>query len=138
MAKSRPVTDLSGAWAGVYNYPGHPEPEHFDAVIHDAAGALTGTTHELARLMMPAREVDATLDGWHRVGEVSFVKTYDPPAGEGMEPIAYTGHTNADSTEISGTWKIRWMQGTFLMIRQQPKAEEIAEKRLAEIGAGRT
>ncbi len=132
-----PKTDLTGAWAGVYNYPGHPQAEHFDAVLYDSGGILTGTTHEHARLMSPARELTATIGGRHAVGEVAFVKVYDQPAGSGLLPISYGGHTNEDSSEISGSWTILGMRGTFLMIRQRPRAEELAEQRLAEMTAPR-
>lgn len=143
MRKSPPKTDLSGAWAGVYNYPSHPQAEHFDATLADAAGILTGTTHEVARLLREPLRLTATIDGSHRAGEVRFIKIYDQNAGDDVRhPIAYDGHLSADGTEISGRWTIRaaggWnLSGTFLMIRQAPRAEEIAEERLATIGAAR-
>lgn len=144
MRKSPPNTDLSGAWAGVYNYSNRPQPEHFEAALADAAGVITGTTHEVATLLGAPRSVDATINGSHAAGEVRFTKVYDSAAGPDFRyPIAYSGHLSVDGTEISGNWTIQtgwglWSYtGTFLMIRQSPRAEEIAEERLAELGAER-
>jgi len=135
MARNVPSTDLTGPWSGVYNYPSRPQAEHFEAVLFDAGGSFTGTTHEIARLMRTKPlELHATLSGSHTAGEVRFVKTYD---GSGVldHSIAYSGSLSADCDEIWGTWVLAWLKGTFLMIRQRPQSEVIAERRLAEVGA---
>ena len=135
MARGTPSTDLSGPWSGVYNYPSRPQAEHFEAKLFDAGGAFTGTTHEIARLMQPQPlDLRATLSGSHTAGEVRFVKTYDGSGGL-AHSIDYTGSLSADGDEIWGTWVLAWLRGTFLMIRQSPQSERIAEKRLAEVGA---
>lgn len=135
MARGTPSTDLTGSWSGVYNYPSRPKAEHFDAVLFDAGGAFTGTTHEIARLIRPQPlELRATLSGSHTAGEVQFVKTYDG-AGGLSHSIAYSGSLSVDGDEIWGGWTLAWLKGTFLMIRQRPQSEELAEKRLAQVGA---
>jgi len=133
MVRPIPSTDLSGAWSGVYNYPARPPAEHFEAVLFDAGGAFTGTTHEMARLIRATPlELHATVSGSHSAGEVRFVKTYDGASGLNHS-IAYHGALSAEGDEIWGTWVLAWLTGTFLMIRQRPRSEALAA--LAKVGA---
>ncbi len=135
MAKGGPITDLTGVWTGVYNYPRHPQAEHFEAVLFDAGGQFTGTTHEIMRLTRrEPLELTATVAGSHAAGEVSFIKTYEG-VGSPTHPVTYSGSLSADGLEIWGGWTLPSLKGTFLMIRQGPQSEEVAEKRLAEVGA---
>lgn len=126
------ATDLTGIWAGVYNYPGLSQPEHFDAVLFDRGGQFSGTIHETARLTGEPVELNALVEGSHAAGEVSFIKRYDGTGGW-AHSVHYDGHLDATGTEISGRWRLAGTIGTFLMIRSRPAAEELAERRLAEI-----
>ena len=135
MGKRTTLVDISGMWRGVYSYPTLPRPEHFVAHLSDIGGTFDGTITETVRLTRPAPvDVRALVSGSHVAGQVRFTKTYDGTAGW-THSVSYTGHLNADSTEIAGEWVLQFMRGTFLMVRDRPNKAE-AEMETAIEGLG--
>jgi hypothetical protein len=118
--------DLSGKWTGVYNYPVPIPPVAFEAIIHDRAGRISGTTSEMAgRPFKPAQKLDAVIDGLREGHEVRFLKMYDS-GDQGFDTVQYSGSLDRDGDEIAGTWAIAGMSGSFLMIRRSRTGEETA------------
>lgn len=112
---------LSGAWNGVYRYPGGVLPETvFVAVLSETDGMLSGTTLEPDVLgVNNGAGVRASLDGARTGSAVRFVKFMAP--GSGMRhTIRYEGEVNAALTEIVGRWLIPgdW-SGDFVMTRDE-------------------
>lgn len=106
--------DLSGQWTGIFNYPAGQPPTGFAATLHDAGGALTGTTVEPS---LEGGDIAARIDG-HREGmAVGFVKLYEQDS-EIYDDVTYAGTVSADGLEITGRWSIpgNW-SGTFIMVR---------------------
>lgn len=124
-------TDLSGRWAGFYNYPGGGEPCPFEADIRDSGGVLSGVTSEPGdRMGLPEPIVHAVLDGRHSGTAVGFTKIYDR-LDLAPDPIRYEGTLAEDEDEIEGRWTIAGLwSGTFLMVRNRGAAEA------ATVGAG--
>jgi hypothetical protein len=124
--------DLSGEWRGIFNYPASAgPPTEFTAVLHDAAGALSGTTAEPS---LSGGTIEARIDGRRQGSGVTFTKLYDPDAAGLYDTVAYTGEVDADGLEITGRWDIPgYGGGTFIMVRDTGVAigaEEEEEARL--------
>src|SRR5262245_16731853 len=86
--------DLSGTWQGLYSYPEAYEPVAFVAVLIDASGSLSGTTHERCSFEnIPGGYLYATLSGRHAGSAVTFVKTYDGTGGW-EHSVDYEGTVN--------------------------------------------
>ena len=124
--------DLSGQWTGFFNYPVAAQPVNFEAVLHDAAGRLTGTTTEPGTTRGSlGRTLHAVIDG-HREGRsVSFIKMYDDADGE-YDSVRYTGAVAGGGDEIAGSWEIPGIwSGTFLMVRR-PAASQSERREAGE------
>jgi hypothetical protein len=121
--------DLTGVWHGIYTYTTQPHiPEsHFLCVLIESGGRLSGTIHEeMNHFRGGATQENATVEGSHSAGAVSFNKTYDG-SGKKTHSVSYSGHFDAIQDEIEGTWKIggssRSFTGRFLMTRR--RSEEL-------------
>jgi hypothetical protein len=119
------VTDernLTGVWHGLYTYP-HQKSVSFVATLIETERSLSGSTHEPCVYgETPGVTLFATLAGSRSGTAVSFVKTYDPSAGESFRSVNYDGMLSADATEIEGRWSIPGVwSGNFLMIRSVGK-----------------
>lgn len=127
--------DLSGNWVGIFNYPGNCQPAtSFAAQLRDTAGVLAGDTSEpdvLGEAGGPKLRGNVT--GSHSGGRVQFLKCYD---NYDTDPIIYSGILADGGNEISGDWTIPdvW-SGTFIMIRQSGKGQDIEHRVEADIGA---
>ena len=121
--------DLTGNWAGFYNYPVAAPPVNFQAVLHDSGGRLTGTTSEPGDA--GAGTLHAVIDGRRQGAAVSFLKMYDQ-ADEDYDSVQYSGTVASGGDEIEGRWQVAggW-SGTFLMVRARRAFEE-AERLEAE------
>jgi len=110
---------LSGAWSGVYSFPGDAQrPVAFSADLKQAGAWIVGTTAEVAeRGDARGATISATLQGRRDGRRVTWLKLYDR-LPQFYNEVAYVGQINEDATEISGQWSIpgNW-SGAFLMIR---------------------
>jgi hypothetical protein len=125
---------LTGVWHGLYTYTTQPFiPEsHFVCVLIDSGGRLTGTAYEtMNHYRRAATNENATIEGSHNAGTVSFIKTYDG-SGKQSHSVSYSGHANATQDEIEGTWKIggifRSVTGRFLMVRKRSESHVYSEE----------
>ena len=124
--------DLTGAWSGFYNYPFARPPVPFEASLEDRAGMLTGFICEEGDSGADAGLLTAHVDGRREGQAVRFVKRYEP-AGPRYDTVMYEGETDAEGSEIAGSWRIPGAgSGTFLMVRQQRASEP--ERIEAEVG----
>ena len=122
MTGSDPL-DLSGEWTGVYNYPAAMPPVAFEAVLHDSAGRISGTTTEIGpSAFAAAQRLDAVIDGRRDGRNVQFIKMYEQ-ADEEYDVVHYSGAVDPEGDEIAGTWLLHGLSGTFLMVRRPRKAE---------------
>lgn len=125
------ASSLSGAWSGAYSYPTNtlPGPVPFNALLEDAAGAITGTIDE-PNTFAPsdAPRLFATVVGTRDGLRVSFIKTMDGTGGK-SHSIHYEGDVRSDFERIDGRWTIpgNW-SGAFFMERTGVAAEEAARR----------
>ena len=122
----QPDIDLSGRWAGFFNYPDSGPPVNFEAVLREHAGRLTGTTTELGDTPDTlGRVLNGVIDGHRDGASVHFIKMYEE-ADEEYDVVHYSGRVEAGGNEIAGRWEIpRIWSGTFLMVRNAGTAEPI-------------
>lgn len=112
--------DLSGAWRGIFNYPGAAgPPTRFTATLRDAGGLLTGETTEPG---LHGGALAARLDGRRTGSGVTFGKFYDDAGGGDYDSVAYRGEVDGEGLEITGRWTIPggW-SGSFIMVRERGK-----------------
>ena len=112
------AVNLSGAWAGLFNYPKLYGPVAFSADLVDRDGWLTGATKETATVgTASGAKITATLQGRRTGLFITWLKLYDV-VWRGYDSVHYEGDVNEDATEIHGRWIVpgNW-SGTFLMIR---------------------
>lgn len=123
--------DLSGTWQGLYSLPNAYDPVPFVAVLIDAGGTFSGTTHERWSFEdIPGGYLYATLSGQCDGSTVTFSKTYDGTGGWN-HTIDYEGTINEDGTEITGQWHLRGLRsGPFLMMRANNKEDAVVRKAL--------
>jgi hypothetical protein len=126
---------LTGAWHGLYTYPGRPGSVSFVATLIEAGHSISGTTHEPRTVGNgPNGTLYATLSGDRDSATVSFVKTYDGAGPEYQNAVDYEGTLNSDATEIEGRWSIKggW-SGKFLTIRSSGTPEAVDRKVSEEV-----
>jgi hypothetical protein len=122
--------DLTGRWAGIFNYPDLSPPNSFDAELRDTGGLLSGlTTEQDDNPSRRAGTLHAVLEGRHHDNVVWFTKQYDD--FEIMPNLViYSGTVHPGGDEIEGRWEIPGIwSGTFLMVRsvkEQAEAERNA------------
>ena len=126
--------DLSGDWAGFFNYPSARPAVNFEAVLRDVDGRLTGTSTEISDMPTSfGALLHAVLDGQREGSSVSFLKMYED-ADEEYDVVRYTGTVDAGGDEIAGQWEIPGVwSGTFLMIRAAGAAETIEREVTEEV-----
>ena len=126
--------NLTGIWNGLYTYP-HGQSTSFVATLIDAAGSLSGTTHEPSTSGdAPGATLLAALSGSRRASAVTFTKRYDPPGPSTASPVVYEGALNADGTEIEGRWIIAQVwSGKFLMIRSAGQETAVTRKAVERV-----
>lgn len=126
--------DLTGKWAGFYNYPVPAPPVNFEAVLSDAGGRLTGTTAEPDTARGTGGTLQAVIDGQRQGSSVSFLKMYDE-AGQDYDTVHYSGTVASAGDEIEGRWQVggSW-SGTFLMVRARGAGEEAGREAAETIG----
>lgn len=120
------MTDLSGRWSGVFNYPTELPATAFLAELHDDGGALSGSIEEPDLFRAGAPSIGALIEGRRDGAAVRFVKFYDA-TDSGYDSVDYQGVVSDDGDEITGRWDIpgAW-SSTFLMVRE-PAAPVEAE-----------
>ena len=126
MAQAGGAVDLSGFWHGLFHYPSGQPPVAFTAELHDADGALLGSTSETGQVGEAAgRTITATLQGRRSGGATTWLKIYDGDFRQ-YDSVRYEGTISADGLEIEGRWTVQshW-SGTFLMIRGAGVADEV-------------
>ncbi len=122
--------DLSGRWSGIFSYPAHFPPNHFDAEIRELGGALTGVITQPREFFEPdGPPRQAVIEGMREGDVVTFVKFYDDL--ERPTPH-YRGRILPGGDEVNGEWTIPgdW-SGTFIMIREG-KEEAKEERKVGE------
>ena len=122
--------DLSGQWAGIFNYPSMFPPNSFEATIRDVGGVITGLITQPREVFdVPGPSRQAVIEGSRSGTTLSFIKIYDDL--ERPTPH-YHGTIQPGGDEIEGEWTIPgdW-SGTFLMIRGS-RAGESVERRVSE------
>lgn len=125
------MTNLSGFWTGVYDYPDDSPPTSFNATIVDRGGSFYGEivepnehayfeTDELAELV-------ADINGFYDGGIIKFFKKYMPLASKYRDYVEYVGTINDDFTKIEGRWVIPgdWF-GKFVMNRSKSIKQDIS------------
>jgi hypothetical protein len=117
--------DVTGIWLGVSSYPGIEPSEEFVAELSASDGHLTRMITEVSNLVpnapLPLR---ADVEGSIRDGMLIFDKTYDG-GGSQNHSVHYLGYLSADGTEISGTWHLPGLEGTFIMRRASDEREAV-------------
>lgn len=123
--------DLSGPWTGLFNYPALLPTTHFEAVLKDVDGLVTGITTEDGETLDRPGIVHALIEGGHDGLILHFTKIYDD-LKHAARPIRYQGTISESGDEISGRWEIAdaW-SGTFLMVRK-PGSQAAVERRVSE------
>jgi hypothetical protein len=125
VAQADGAVDLSGFWHGLFHYPSGQPPVAFTAELHDADGALLGSTSETGQVGEAAgRTITATLQGRRSGSATIWLKIYDGDFRQ-YDSVRYEGSISADGQEIEGRWTVQshW-SGTFLMIRAAGVGEE--------------
>jgi hypothetical protein len=128
MSEAQPE-NLTGIWHGLYMYPGAFEPGAFVATIIDVGGGLSGSIHEQSNNDgLPARHLNASVDGRREGESVRFVKQYDGSGGWD-HAVFYSGVLSGDRAEIEGVWDVpgEW-SGRFLMIRSRGVPDAVRRK----------
>jgi hypothetical protein len=127
------MTDLSGTWRGIFNYPEGDPPTGFVAVLRESGGMLTGEVEEPHIDGPEGPPIGAVIEGRHEGAAVSFVKYYDA-VDEDYDTVSYLGSVSADGSEITGRWEVSddW-SGTFIMTRET--GPDAAEEEKAEAQA---
>lgn len=131
------MTDLSGFWVGVYEYPRNDlnitdKTVKFNAVLQDDGGALSG---EICENVTNIPDHDgllfASIVGQHIDAYVSFIKTYEN-ASEMYTTVIYEGVLRDNESYIKGTWTVTgeygW-SGQFVMCRAKSDSQEISIER---------
>jgi hypothetical protein len=95
------VTDLSGRWCGIFDYPSELPATAFTADLRDAAGVLTGMVEEPDILRSGHIAIRALISGRRDGAPVRFVKYYEV-SDSGYDSVDYAGTVAADGDEISG------------------------------------
>jgi hypothetical protein len=121
--KADNTSDLSGAWAGAYSYPGDKPPVSFSATLSQNGEWITGTTDEIGHYAgSTGVKMTATLQGRRSGSRITWLKLYDRLSG-GYDAVTYEGQINEDASEITGRWNIHEISsGAFLMVRAPAKA----------------
>lgn len=128
--------DLSGQWAGIFNYPAEFPPNSFEAELRDAGGVVTGLITQPREVFdIPGPSRQAVIEGQRAGSQLSFVKIYDDLE---RPTVHYRGTIQPGGDEIEGIWTIPgdW-SGTFMMVRA--RKEKAAEERTidADVPVGR-
>lgn len=125
--------DLSGDWLGSYSYPHSYPPVRFQALLHDAGGAISGETVEVDEIFAPGTTLRALVDGRRDGAAVTFAKVYENEEFN-SEIVRYQGTVAPGGDEISGTWEVPGIwAGSFLMVREGGAEEEIERRAVATI-----
>lgn len=126
--------DLTGQWAGFYNYPVPAPPVNFQAVLQDSGGRLSGTIAEPDDARASEGTLHAVIDGRREGAAISFLKMYDE-ADEYYDTVHYMGTVTSGGDEIEGRWEVRggW-SGTFLMVRARGASDQAEREAVAAIG----
>ena len=116
--------ELTGVWYGRYDGSNHQQTNSFIAQLDEAGNRIGGVITE-----PDPKEAGgirrATVSGARSGASIDFVKQYD---GRTLEhAVFYQGSVNADATEISGSWTILYLRGTFVMTREKFSEEELEE-----------
>ena len=122
--------NLTGVWQGLYTYPRPALSVSFVATLIENGKCLSGSTHEpCVGERRSGATLYATLLGSRDESAVTFVKTYDAPGPDFLDPVEYVGTLSQDGTEIEGRWIIRsdW-SGKFLMIRSSGKPAAVSRE----------
>jgi hypothetical protein len=122
--------DVTGVWYGRYVGATDPQENSSIAVLEEQAGAFDGTITEpddeggggIRRAHVTGRRTGSTL---------VFVKQYDGSNGWG-HAVRYAGSIDGEGTEISGSWKLDWVFGSFVMEREKFSEAELDEAVEAE------
>ena len=129
--------DITGLWSGEYRYPkSWRAPVGFTAILSDQSGAITGSISERSDIIAGGYE-QADVLGTRHGAEVSFTKIYDDSGAYG-HAVAYRGAMNAAGTDVTGTWTLEGLSGTFHMWRQisDVAAEERRESIVIGVSGG--
>lgn len=124
------MTDISGRWTGMFNYPAKFPTTPFEAELRQEGGRIVGTIIEPDKIFgtgNPTSVVDGTIEG----SRVAFSKFYES-GQESFDLVQYEGAVADEGREISGRWSIPgdW-SGTFIMVRASEPAPP-AEAETAE------
>jgi hypothetical protein len=118
--------NLGGVWYGRYDALGYADTNNFVARLDDDGGVISGTITE-PHTSGGTGVRRAFVSGSRNGSGLRFVKQYDG----GALAVRYSGQTNSDATEISGTWIIVSHHGIFTMRRE--KFAEIDLEREEEV-----
>ena len=116
MSESR---DLTGVWYGRYVSHVDEQDSGFIAVIEESGGVFSGTVSEPEYGGGVRR---ATVAGRRSGAHVRFVKQYH---GRWTHAVLYDGIVDDQGTEVSGAWRVDWLEGGFSMQREKFSAEEL-------------
>jgi len=122
-----PDLDLSGQWAGLYNYPIDWPPTSFEVTLRDIGGLITGiTTEEGDTPDCYGMILQAVIEGSHDGTAIRFTKMYDYLE---RAAVVYDGVIQPGGDEIEGMWTVpgAW-SGTFLMVRASKTGATVAER----------
>jgi hypothetical protein len=125
--------DLSGLWAGVYDYPDcEQQATPFNAIIHEVSGSFYGQIIEPLLDIDDGGDLYADINGFRDGQQMEFTKTYERFAAEGFDTVLYIGTINDDFSKVEGTWTTVeeggvW-SGPFIMNRvPSEKAQVVSE-----------
>jgi hypothetical protein len=103
---------------------------YFVAVIIHTNSILSGTIFETVTADFDiSGDLNAVIDGTVAGGAITFLKTYDGQNGWDHS-VHYSGLLNGEHNEITGSWTIHDVQGTFsgtfIMIRKRSTESKAA------------
>jgi hypothetical protein len=100
------VTDLSGRWCGIFDYPSELPATAFTADLRDAAGVLTGMVEEPDILRSGHIAIRALISGRRDGAPVRFVK-YCEVSDSGYDSVDNAGTVQPTGTRSAGASPFR-------------------------------
>lgn len=122
--------DVTGVWYGRYEAGHWDEKNGFIATLEEAGGAFDGVITERDDDGVRIRR--AVVSGRRTGDQVHFVKQYDGSC-DFFHAVTYSGHIDAEGTEIGGAWVVPGGYGRFVMEREKFDVAELEAEEEAEL-----
>lgn len=125
--------DLTGVWYGRYVSRSDAQDNSFIAVLEEEGGGFTGTITEPDQGGAGAGGIRrASVSGRRDGTSVQFLKQYQGSGGW-FHAVRYAGRVDDEGTEVTGSWKVDWISGSFTMQREKFAIEVFEAEREEEL-----